>query len=229
MSAETKGLDMRAPSDSEQAARSAVPGAGHEEPPKSDEHGPAWDYFTDSVPLRGDRDLREREERIGRLEQARPRSRPRRPRLWAGVVGVAVVALTAVGLSVLGRSSPRNSGEPRSTPQRTPYAPPAIAAAPRIGLAPAVRVAREKPRRLGSHARPHPRHGRSESTDPDADEVPVTPAVTAPEAAEPEVAVEPEAAVAPAPEAPTSVAPEPEGEPKTSSSSEENRQFGFGR
>jgi hypothetical protein len=239
LNAETKGRASRARRGSERMPAPGVPAAGDREKPMPAEQGPAWDYFTDSVPLRGDRDLREREERIGRLERGRPRRRRRVPRLGAGLVIFGAVVCAAIGLSVLGRSPARKSTAPTSTAHRAvPDIPRITAATPRIGLAPAVRVARTKPRRSRSRAKPdpRPRRGPQEPTGPAADNVPANAAVTPPEAAELEVAVEPppepepvDPAPEPESEAPAAPAPQPASEPKTSSSSEANRQFGFGR
>jgi hypothetical protein len=234
MSAEIKGLDTRVAGDSEPVVGSQMPGTGDRETPTSDGRGAAFDYFTDAVPLQGDRDLREREERIHRLEQARPRRRPRGRRIRAGVIAVVLIIFATIGLSVLARSPGQNDAQTRSTPLRTspptPVTPPptATATAPRIGLAPAVQVTRSRPHRTRARSKPHPRPRREprEPADPAPLEAPAT-AAPPPEAAEPEVAVEPPPEAAP--EATSPVAPEQQSEPKTSSSSEADRQFGFGR
>jgi hypothetical protein len=231
MSAEIKGLDTRAAGGSEPVVGSPVGGTDNHEATRSDERDTAWDYFTDSVPLQGDRDLREREERIHRLEQARPRRRRFASRI-RGVIAVVLVVFAAVGLSVLARSPARNTAQTRSIPHRAsrpaPVTPPPTATVPRIGLAPAVRATRSRPHRTRARSKPHPRPRREpqEQADPAPRGAPGY-AAPPPEAAEPEVAVEPPPEAAP--EATTPVAPEQQSEPQTSSSSEADRQFGFGR
>jgi hypothetical protein len=232
LSAETKEFGPEARVGPERTPLSEVPPLGDEENSRPVEQGPTWDYFTDSVPLRGDRYLREREERIGRLERARPRRRRRVPRLRAGLVVCA-----AIGLSVLARSPARTDPAQRSATRQVPAVPRVATATPRIGLAPAVVVERAKLRRFRSSAQPRRRPRRQRPVGPGSDEAPATGAAPPPEADEPQIQVEsppePEPETpAPEPEpaeAPASPAPQPQSEPKSSSSSEADRQFGFGR
>jgi len=225
--------------------RHAVSDDGHAAGVHSDpttEH----DYFTDPVPLRGDREVRERDERLRRLERARPHRRGQRPRLRIGVVVLGAGVLGAGALSLLGHSTDRKAIDAHSSSGQASQHPAAepLARPPEIGLAQA--VARPKPGRHEPVSRrpPHQAHrkaSRVENGDTAAPTAPVAePEPTGSEAtAEPET--EPETVVTPVAEAepePPPEAPEPEASAPpastkedggTSSSSEANRQFGFGR
>lgn len=201
------------------------------------------DYFTDAVPLRGDRELREREERMRRLERARPRRRLRAPRLRMGVVAAVAVVLLAISAAVLERSTAQNSGDarpPRQPPKAAVSAP--VTAAPRIGVAPAVAVVVPRPRpgrhKASQGARPdHARRAAANSDDGAA--IAAAMPTTESEVLEPEAAPEPEPETAAEPESEPAPAPSSEPEPSPPgaaskvtgppSSSEADRQFGFGR
>jgi hypothetical protein len=201
------------------------------------------DYFTNAVPLRGDRVLREREERIRRLERARPAQQRRRaplPRI--GVFAAAAVVLLAGAVFVLGRSPARSARDARPSPLSPK--PATSATPPRIGLAPAVAVATPRPRSgrrsAGHGVRPHRRRHTAPVDDKRSASTPTTRTTptSEPEVIEPESTAEPEQEAAAEPEPEPTAAPEPEpsttstpakeSEP-TSSSSEADRQFGFGR
>jgi hypothetical protein len=243
LSVETKGEQTR-------------PSAADEASPKTGErdHAEGPDYFTDAVPLAGDSERREREERVRRLEAARPRrSRIRKWRPRAGVVAVLAVVLGACGLAILGRSSHRESSGVRrpsagtaTEPTRRPEA-----STPVIGLAPAVAVATPRPHTERRKARVHHRRRpiRHQQDEPGEIELsnsggePEPPAPTEPAQQEeaPPAEVTIESAPDAEPEPPPEPAPEPSPEtaapasPSTkeggakSSSSEANSQFGFGR
>jgi hypothetical protein len=184
---------------------------------------PAPDYFTDAVPLRGDREAREREERMRRLKQGRRRG----PSLRPGMIVAALVVLVAGTLFAMGRHGGENGADARPGPDwATAPAPAASAApAPRIGPARAVAIARARPRNHRPDRRVHRRR-----QPPPAGAVQVQ-AATEPagttEIVEPEVTAE----AAPSPESSpsTPAAHEPESASTPSSTTEAEKQFGFGR
>lgn len=204
------------------------------------------DYFSDVVPLRGDRELRERDERMRRLEGARPKRSGRIPRRRVAVLLALGGALLMATLSTIGGSSTHDTSDSRS-PAAAPEPitmKPSVGAA-RIGLGPAVAVA-AAPSRRQAHAQTHPE--RSSRRGQEAPEMSAatpgesTPPPAAPETVEPEITTagpEPEVVPTPEPEpAPTTTSAQPD--PDTSEASEGNagsnsstdeadRQFGFGR
>jgi hypothetical protein len=210
------------------------------------------DYFTDAVPLVGESERRERDERIRRLEAARPRrSRMRPPRPRAGLMAVLAVMIGAGVLAILGRSDHR-SPDPVRPAAVAPVkpAPRPQASARTIGVAPAAPVATFRPQVENRKAGARRRHrqlgnrgrgrsgatGAAELTDSDVEPDSPTPEVTVESAPAtvpaPEPAPEPEAAPAAKSEpGPQSGAPaaSDEADSAKSSSSEADRQFGFGR
>jgi outer membrane biosynthesis protein TonB len=194
------------------------------------------DYFTNAVPLRGDRELREHEERMVRLEQARPRRR-RAPRIRTGAVVAAAVVLAAGGLFFLARSPGNRASDPPSSQSPRPVTAP-VAPASKIGVAPA--AAASVPRRRPDRARPadaRPPHHKEVAAPETAEKEEAAPEepTSEPEVVEPEMKDEPEQDTDAEPESQT--APEPEPSPPSApakasgptSSSEADRQFGFGR
>jgi hypothetical protein len=192
---------------------------------------PETDYFTDPVPIRADREAREREERTLRLDRARPRRGLRRPRLRTGAAAVVVVIAAAL-IAVLGRSPARDTAGHRSTTHRSfdlPSTP--VAPKPVTGLAPGVAVAHARPHPPRSTAHRHPAHRSPGGTGVAAEPVPAGHTVTepGPEPVEADAPTETAPEPGPAPEATSSVTPQRVTEPESSSSNEADRQFGFGR
>lgn len=196
------------------------------------------DYFTNAVPLRGDRELREHQERMLRLERARRRRRA--PRIRTGAVVAAAVVLAAGGLFFLARSPDHQVSELPSSQSTKPAATPHHTPAPKIGVARAVAVS--VPRRRPDRARPpdarrpHRKEGATPETEEEEAGAPGE-VMSAPEVVEAELTDEPQQGVDAEPESQAAPAPEPEPSPPNAppkasgptSSSEADRQFGFGR
>jgi hypothetical protein len=206
-----------------------------------------YDYFTDAVPLRGDRETREREERMRRLDGARSRRRRPGRRVVVGIV-LASAAIGAGALSLSARPTSGgaiDAGSPSGRAVRPPAAEP-LTRPPVVGLGQAVAVAGPEPRRhKRESSHPRRRKHRMPSREEEAESArpptaasepePVESSATTESETEPEAIVTPETEAEPAPPA---EAPEPESSAPTasstegeatSSSSEANRQFGFGR
>jgi hypothetical protein len=231
-------------------------GAEHQVGVRPSEVPVDYDYFTDAVPLRGDREQREYEERMRRLEQARPR-KGRSVRLPIGAVAAVAVVLLAGALYLLGGSSAPEASDPRPAAQTRTHHPAApVAAAPKSALTPAVavRAARSRPRPHKQSRLRHRHHGRPTSTPVDEKGTDKTARMSIePEGAEPDLVVpeataEPESETTAEQEREPTPSPEPEPSPSASaesvppapsapassggsrsSSSEADRQFGFGR
>jgi hypothetical protein len=237
----------RANQDSSAKEMSAVAVAGDERAAVDDGGATRrYDYFSDAVPLRGDRELRERDERMRRLEEARPTHGGRIPRLRLAIVLAVGAAVLATALSIISGSSTHDTSDSRS-PAAAPRPitkKPSVTRA-RIGLGPAVAVA-VSPSRHQAQTQTHRR--RSSRSRQDAPEMPSatsgdsTPPAAAPETVESEITTtesELEAVTAPEPEsAPTTTGPQPdpgtseasEGTAGSNSSTDEaDREFGFGR
>jgi hypothetical protein len=228
-------------------AESSEPAEFEDGAPASPEHSAPFtdrDYFDDPVPFPRDAELREREERMRRLEAARPRRRSRRLKARMGIIAAVGVVLVAGGLSVLGRSAGRKATDARSSPQQSTGAvEPAVVAHRRVASPQAAAVAapHPKPRRHGSSHGRHRRRRRHRDGGTrargDKAEAP-TESVSAPEIVEEERTAEAVTAAPPAPEPEPVTEPGPttseqtgvatEGEPH-SPGDEATRQFGFGR
>jgi hypothetical protein len=229
-------------------AESSEPAEFEDSAPATPEHtAPITDrdYFDDPVPFHHGAELREREERMRRLEAARPRRRSRRLKARTGIIAAVGVVLVAGALSVLGRSGGRKATVGPSPQRSTGAAEPSAVAHPHVGLAQAVAVAAPR-RKAGRRGSSHDRHRRRRSHS-DAGtragegraEAP-TESVSAPEIVEEEPTAEVVTAAPPAPASEPEPVTEPgpttseqtgvatEGEPD-SPGDEATRQFGFGR